>query len=263
MNRPHKIANLLLDIKAVALRLDPPFTWVSGIKSPIYCDNRIIISHPTERTRVRDAFLSLIKEHRLEFDVVAGVATSGIPHAAWLAEALGKPMIYVRSKQKAHGKTNTIEGTFDVGQRILVVEDLVSTGGSVLAAIEAVRDAGGVVKDCVAIFTYEFQRSINAFEDSQTNLHTLSSFSYLLDAAVHRDYITTEQKQHILTWRENPESWDAAPQTETFQYRSQFTPTKGISTMTHDQSYSARAALCSNPTAKKLLQLMDEKQTNF
>lgn len=257
LERETYIAHILLDLQAVTLSVDKPYTWASGITSPIYCDNRILISHPRERTIIRDAYIQIIQEKHLDYDIIAGVATSGIPHAAFIAEALGKPMIYIRSKQKAHGKTNTIEGHMHPGQRILVIEDLVSTGGSVLTAIEAIRNAGGVVTDCLAIFTYELETAKRAFATAEVQLHTLSSFSPLLEAAITRSYIRETQREHILCWKKNPESWGKNHNTT---YTPRHTP---ASSHTDVALYETRSTLSKNPTAKRLFRVMAEKQTNL
>ncbi len=190
-----EIAKILLDIKAVTLRPSEPFKWVSGIYAPIYCDNRLIISYPEKRSLVVGCFLDVIKQNNLEFDVVAGTATAGISWAAWIAKALGKPMIYVRGKSKDHGKENQIEGKLEQGQKVLVVEDLISTGGSSFNAVEAVRAAGGIANDCIAIFTYEMEKSIKKFEEGKCNLFTLSNFSTLIKTAVENNFINEKEMQ--------------------------------------------------------------------
>lgn len=204
---PHDVAKLLLEVKAVSLNLDEPFRYASGILSPIYCDNRIIISHPAQREQVVEAFISVVREHNLEFDVVAGTATAGIPHAAWIAERLGKPMIYVRGQQKGHGKKNKIEGEFEKGAKVIIVEDLVSTGGSAINAGLAVRDAGGVVTDCLAIFTYEMEKAMKRFKKAEIVLHTLTNFSTLVNVASLTGYIPEEEADKVLAWNMDPEGW--------------------------------------------------------
>lgn len=207
MELAQNIARSLLEIKAVTLRTDPPYTWASGIKAPIYCDNRLLMSYKEKRHMVRDGFASIIKEHGLQFDIVAGVATSGIPHAAWLADILDLPMIYARSKPKDHGKENLVEGKLEKGQKVLVIEDLISTGGSSLQAIEGIRQAGGIVDDCLAIFTYQMEKSKTAFEDANVNLYTLSNFSTLVEVATESGYIKPEEKENVLEWSKSPETW--------------------------------------------------------
>ncbi|MFH2104845.1 MAG: orotate phosphoribosyltransferase [Parcubacteria group bacterium] len=207
MENAKQIASTLLEIKAVTLSTNPPYTWTSGIKSPIYCDNRLLMSYPDKRQQVKEMFLSLIKENNLEFDVIAGVATSGIPHAAWLAEELKKPMIYVRGKAKEHGKENAIEGVIEKGKKVLVIEDLISTGGSTLFVVEEIRQAGGIVEDCLAIFTYEFDKAKKAFAEAKANLHTLTNFSTLIEVATENDYLKAADKDTVLEWSKDPENW--------------------------------------------------------
>jgi orotate phosphoribosyltransferase len=201
--REEKIAEVLLRVKAVTLSPGKPYTYASGIRSPIYCDNRILISHVVERKEVVDAFLEMIEE--LEFDVIAGTATAGIPWAAWVASKLDKPMVYIRGKAKEHGKGNQIEGGLSSGQKVLVVEDLISTGGSSREAVDAVRAAGCEVVACAAIFTYEMKKATAKFEDIK--LMTLTKFSTLVEVANKTDYIDEEQKQNILEWNKDPEGW--------------------------------------------------------
>jgi len=185
-----KIASILLGIKAVTISPSMPFTWASGIKAPIYCDNRLLLSHPRQWKGVIDALEAVLKG--LEFDVIAGVATGGISHAAVLAARLKKPMVYVRSKQKEHGKQNLIEGSLKPGQKVIVVEDLISTGGSSIGAAEALRREDAIVTDCTAIFTYELKASKDAFEKARIRLHTLTGFSALLEVAEGQGLITKE-----------------------------------------------------------------------
>lgn len=198
------IAKLLLELKAVALNTETPFRYTSGLLSPIYCDNRLIISDPEKRNIVIDAFLEIIDE---DCDVVAGVATAGIPHAAWIADRLNKPMVYVRDKAKAHGKQNQIEGRLPKNSRVVVIEDLISTGQSSIAAAEALREAGATVDTCVAIFTYGFAASEQAFRDAKIELKTLSNFNELIEVAVKEKYITAAQKDILLNWNEDPKNW--------------------------------------------------------
>lgn len=193
-----KIAQWLLKVGAVTLRPAQPFTWASGIKSPIYCDNRLLLSHPQARDDVIKAFESLIRKNKIKFDVIAGIATGGIPHAAILADHLKKPMIYVRSAPKGHGKGNQVEGSFKKGARVLVIEDLVSTGGSSLSAITAIRASGGKVSDCLAVFTYGFPNAQKSFRDAKCHLQTLTNLEALLAVAVDTKKITENQVDLIL-----------------------------------------------------------------
>lgn len=204
---PTDIAKILLEIKAVALNVKTPYRYTSGILSPIYCDNRLIISYPEKRKQVIDGFVNLIKESGLEFDVVGGTATAGIPHAAWIADRLNVPMVYIRDKAKGHGKKNQIEGKLEAGQKVLVIEDLISTGGSSVRAGLATREAGGVVTDCVAIFTYQMETAKKQFEEAGINLHTLSNFAALMDVAAQEGYITEEEKGIALEWNKDPQGW--------------------------------------------------------
>lgn len=207
MSNAKQIATLLLDLKCVALNAKQPFQYTSGMLSPIYCDNRLIMSYPDRRQQVIDAFLKLIQEKAINFDVVAGVATAGITHAAWIADRLNKPMVYVRDKAKGHGKQNQIEGVINKGQTALVVEDLISTGGSATAAAFALRDAGATVNHCIAIFSYQLPTAIQAFTDCQVQLNTLSDFSTLVNVATEQGAIDNADKNTILAWNKNPNEW--------------------------------------------------------
>lgn len=202
-----EIAKILLDIKAVAINAEEPFRYASGILSPIYCDNRLLMSYPDKRTRIVEEFLSVIEKNGLEFDIVGGTATAGIPHAAWIADRLKKPMLYIRSSAKDHGKQNQIEGKLEKGQRVLVVEDLVSTGGSSVSAVEAVKEAGGVVTDCVAIFTYGMEKAKAKFEEAQCRLFTLSDFDTLVGVAAEEGYLDSEKAEMVRQWNKAPADW--------------------------------------------------------
>jgi len=207
MHQAEEIAKLLLEIKAVTINVKEPYRYTSGIVSPIYTDNRLIISYPDKRRIVIDAFLNLTQSQNLTFDVVAGTATAGIPHAAWIAEALQKPMVYVRSKAKEHGRQNQIEGHIEKGQKALVVEDLISTGGSSVNAGIVLREAGAIVDDCIAIFTYQLPEAQDKFSNNKINCHTLTNFTTLLDVAEKLQYITSEEKQQASLWNQNPSEW--------------------------------------------------------
>lgn len=201
------VAKILLEIKAVALSPKKPYRYASGILSPIYCDNRLIISDVAKREKIVDYFMQAIKENRLEFDIVGGVATAGIPHAAWLAEKMKKPMIYIRSSAKEHGKNNLIEGRLESGQKALIVEDLISTGGSIVNAVCAVRGAGGNVTHALAIMTYEMDRAKNNFAEAGCNAVTLSDFSTLIRVAAKLEYIPQDSIKDVLEWNKNPAEW--------------------------------------------------------
>lgn len=198
------IAEHLLNIGAVHLRADDPFTWTSGLKAPIYCDNRLTLSYPNVRRDIIKGFVELTKDVRA--DVVAGTATAGIPHAALLSDQLDLPMIYVRSSAKGHGKKNQIEGKLTEGDRVILVEDLISTGGSVLQAAEALQKAGAIIEVIVAIFTYEFPRADEAFQKANIPVKVLTSYSTLLEVAKEKGMITSEEERRLALWRQDPTS---------------------------------------------------------
>ena len=201
------VAKQLLDIKAVKLNPENPFTWASGWKSPIYCDNRKVLSYPAARKVVYEAFVEIIKKHFKDVDVIAGVATGAIAYGMMVAEVLGKPFVYVRPKPKDHGTGAQVEGDLPENARVVVVEDLISTGGSSLAAVDALQKAGAIVLGMVAIFSYNFIRSREAFEDANVELHTLSHYEALLEKAVEENYIKAEDLKFLKEWRINPEIW--------------------------------------------------------
>lgn len=201
------VAKILLKVKAVTLSPKKPYTYASGIKSPIYCDNRMLLSYPDERSKIVDYFIEIIKTNKIKADIIAGTATAGIPWAAWIADKLHKPMVYVRSSQKEHGKGNQIEGKVEQGKRVLLVEDLISTGGSSLEAVQALRNAGVVVEQCVAIFTYELIKAQQRFQEAHCKLITLSNFSKLVDVAVQTKYVTQQQREVVLAWNKDPQNW--------------------------------------------------------
>lgn len=202
-----EVAKKLIDIKAIKVQPDAPFTWASGWKSPIYCDNRKILSYPETRTFVRDAFVKIISKKYPDAEVIAGVATGAIAMGALVAEVLGLPFIYIRSAPKGHGLENLIEGVMHKGQKVVVVEDLISTGGSSLNAAEAVVKAGGNVLGMVAIFTYGFPHAIENFAKAGIELTTLSNYHALIDSAVSLNEVSTGQVETLMKWRENPAEW--------------------------------------------------------
>jgi orotate phosphoribosyltransferase len=202
-----EVAQILLDAKAIALRPSPPFKFTSGISSPIYCDNRVLLSIPDARSHIVNYYADAVNRLGIHVDVVAGVATASIPWAALLADRLGKPMIYVRKEPKGHGMENLIEGKLEKGQRVLIVEDLVSTGKSSIAAIEAVRKGGGIVDHCIAIFSYQMTSSKQAFSDAKCELHSLSNFSALVNFAANKGIIRKEDLNLVLEWSKSPDSW--------------------------------------------------------
>ncbi len=206
-NLSKELASDLLQIYAIKLSPAKPFTWASGMKSPIYCDNRQTLSHPWLREKIRNAFVKYINENYPQTDVIAGVATGGIAQAALVADKMDLPMIYVRSGIKKHGLGNHIEGYYEKGQKVVVIEDLVSTGGSSLSAVEALRDAGMEVLGMVAIFTYGLEVAAENFSRANCNLHTLSNFDVLLQTAVETDYIKATELESLKKWRENPQKW--------------------------------------------------------
>lgn len=203
MTLEKQIAKHLLDIEAVALRPNDYFTWTSGIKSPIYCDNRITMSYPTVRREIAQGLTKLIKNHFPETEVVAGTATAGIPHAAWVSEILDLPMIYVRDSAKKHGKTNQIEGRLLKGQKVVIVEDLISTGLSSLKVAKALEEAGAEVLGVVAIFSYDLEKAKEAFENDKVEYRTLTNYNYLIEEAVDSNYIKKEDVEKLLEWRNN------------------------------------------------------------
>ena len=202
-----KIAEFLLQIKAVKLQPNNPFTWASGWLSPIYCDNRKTLSFPAIRTHIRQAYATAILEHFGKPDAIAGVATGGIAQGALVAQELGIPFIYVRSSAKGHGLGNQIEGHFEPGQKIVVLEDLISTGGSSLTAVEALREAGCDVKGLVAIFTYEFDIALKNFDNADCAFVTLTDYEHLIDQAVKLDYINASDVSSLKEWRKSPDTW--------------------------------------------------------
>ncbi len=202
-----EIAKILLDTRAVTLSPRAPYKYASGILSPIYCDNRLLMSYPERRRVIIENFKRIIQENNIEFDVVAGTATAGIPWAAWLAAEYNKPMIYVRSTKKVYGKENTMEGKLNPGQKVLIIEDLVSTGKSSVGAVGAARTAGGIVSHCLAIFSYELEKSKNSFEEKNCKLISLCNFSTLVPIAVESNYINEEEKDTVLEWNKNPKEW--------------------------------------------------------
>ncbi|MCU0455781.1 MAG: orotate phosphoribosyltransferase [Bacteroidales bacterium] len=202
-----KVAGYLLQIKAIKLQPSNPFTWASGWKSPIYCDNRKTLSFPEVRSYIRDSFVALISSLYPGAELIAGVATGAIPHGALAADKLGLPFIYVRSGAKEHGLGNQIEGYFEKGQKVVVVEDLISTGGSSLGAVRALREAGCEVLGMVAIFTYEFKKASDAFAAENCKLNTLSNYSTLIETAVATGYITASDVETLKEWRIDPSVW--------------------------------------------------------
>jgi orotate phosphoribosyltransferase len=202
-----QVAEFLLQIKAIKLQPDNPFTWASGWKSPIYCDNRVTLSHPTIRTYIRQKLTQIIQEEFGSVDCVAGVATAGIPQGALVAQELGLPFIYVRSKPKDHGTGSMIEGEVNPGQRVVVIEDLISTGKSSLQAVQALRDAGCTVAGLAAIFSYGFDQATENFKEAKCKFYTLSNYNALLKYAQENNYISAAESEILSKWRVSPSTW--------------------------------------------------------
>lgn len=206
-NIKKQTAGFLLESKAIVLQPEKPFTWASGWLSPIYCDNRITLSFPDVRSFIKEAFKETINAQFGRPDLIAGVATGAIAQGALVADTMELPMIYVRASAKGHGRQNLIEGRMVPGQKVLVVEDLISTGGSSLKAVEAIREAGGIVTGMVAIFTYGFPRAEEAFQKAGVKLHTLSDYATLIEMAKETGDITADQVELLSAWREDPAVW--------------------------------------------------------
>lgn len=203
------IAKDLLSINAVFLKPDDPFTWASGIKSPIYCDNRLTLTAPEVRNDVENGLVQLIKENYPDVEVLMGTSTAGIAHAAIVGHLMGLPMGYVRGSAKDHGRTNQIEGKLEKGQKVVVVEDLISTGGSAVDVVNVLRDAGAEVLGIASIFTYGLEKGIKKMEEANVKNVSLSDFDALVDVAVEEKYIKPEDKDRLMKFRANPndESW--------------------------------------------------------
>lgn len=200
-----KIAKDLLEIEAVSLSPNAPFTWASGIKSPIYCDNRITMSYPKVRREIASGLAELIKTNYPDAEVIAGTATAGIPHAAWVAEILDLPMVYIRGKAKDHGKGNQIEGRISNGQKMVIIEDLISTGGSVIDAAVAAKNEGADVIGTAAIFTYELPKGIENFSANQLTFKTLTTYSTLIEVALEMGAIKAEDMTLLQEWKKDPD----------------------------------------------------------
>ena len=209
-NMALQMATFLLQVKAIKLNNEQPFTWASGRKSPIYCDNRITLSYPEIRTFIRQSFVEVINNTWCGIDAIAGVATGGIAQGALVAQELGLPFVYVRSEAKSHGLTNQIEGEIHEGQSVVVIEDLVSTGKSSLIVVNALREKGCNVKGMVAIFTYGLEVAAKNFADAQVELHTLTNYDTLIEVACKEEYIRAADLESLTNWRKNPEAWSDA-----------------------------------------------------
>ncbi len=209
MQREEEIARMLLEKQAVIINATAPFTYASGIKSPIYCDNRMLLSCPDARDKIIDAMLHIIAQKVQKFDIIAGVATAGIPWASIIADRLEKPLIYIRAKPKEHGRENLIEGKVEKGEKVLLIEDLISTGGSSLKAVEAIKKSGAEIENCIAVFSYEMKKAEKAFAETQCALHTSTRFSILVKEATMLKRISEQEEKIVLDWNANPESWAA------------------------------------------------------
>lgn len=207
MSTQKHFAEKLLQIKALQINLQKPYVWASGWHSPVYCDNRKVLSHPYVRDFVKSELANMVLEHFPDAEVIAGVATAGIAHGVMAADLLKLPFIYVRSKPKEHGMGNQIEGHMEPGKKVVVVEDLVSTGKSSLQAVDAIRAAGGEVIGMCALFTYGFNAAAEAFEKADVPLYTISNYSALMEVAEEQSLIQSEQKATLEQWRVDPATW--------------------------------------------------------
>jgi len=206
-NTAKQIAEYLLQIKAIKLQPATPFTWASGWKSPIYCDNRKTLSFPQVRSYIKEAFAQTVKEKYPDVEVIAGVATGAIALGALVADEMNLPMVYIRSSAKSHGMENLIEGNIQKGQKVVVIEDLISTGGSSLKAVEALRKAGCEVMGMVAIFTYDFKVAADNFKNAQCQCSTLSDYNVMIERAVEIGYIKESDVENLKDWRKDPANW--------------------------------------------------------
>lgn len=206
-HRAEQVAEMLLSVNAISLNLQNPFTFVSGIKSPIYTDCRLLMSYPNERTIIRDFYIEAIQSVGKSFDVIAGTATAGIPHAAWISQEMQLPMVYVRSKPKDHGKGNQIEGIVKKGQRIAVIEDLISTGESSVACLEALRAAKTLADNIFAIFTYGMKKPQETFTIHNVTLVSLTNFETVIHVAKRLSKIKENDQPAILDWATDPQGW--------------------------------------------------------
>jgi len=201
MHRKHELVSNLLEIKAVQISLEHYFTWTSGIESPIYCDNRLTMGHPDVRNKITDYFIQLINQLDVRPDVIAGCATAGIPHAAWLANRLDLPMVYVRGETKGHGKGNQMEGEIKKGQKVLMIEDLISTGGSSIKAAQAVEQSNAEVIAVFAIFSYGLKQAETNFSKANFHYQTITDFDALIETLLVKEELTETDKNNLLEWR--------------------------------------------------------------
>jgi len=206
-DQSRKIAQILFEIGAISFSRKRPFRFDSGILSPIYVDNRYLISYPKERKKVLKALISIIKKNAKPFDIVAGIATAGIPHAAWIAQELNLPMIFVRAKPKDHGKRNQVEGKIKKGQKVLVVEDLISTAGSSARVIKAIRSMGGIVTDLISIYSHSLKESKRNIKKAKVNAYHLTDTKTAANLAKDKGFLTQDQVNTVLEWVNNPQNW--------------------------------------------------------
>lgn len=202
-----ELAAHLLEINAVILRPNEPFTWASGWNSPIYCDNRLTLQHPEIRKKIAAKFAEIITQEFPNVEVITGTATAGIPHAAWVSDLLNKPMAYVRAKPKSYGMGNQIEGGVAKGQPTVVIEDLISTGGSALSVIDALQFVGAEVQAIISIFNYGFDKSTENFASVNVPVFNLTDYATLVDVAVEKGFVTSDDLEHLTDWRNHPDSW--------------------------------------------------------
>jgi orotate phosphoribosyltransferase len=202
-----EIARKLLEIKAVSLSPKQPYTWSSGLKSPIYCDNRLTIAYPEIRKMIAEGLAKGIQEHYPEVECIAGTSTAGIPHAAWVSELLNLPMCYVRSKAKLHGAGKQIEGKVEIGQKVVIVEDLISTGGSAITTAKCLREAGCVVLGGISIFTYELEKAFQNLKAESLVMHSITDFTTLVEVAKEHGFIEKEELQSLVVWKKDPQEW--------------------------------------------------------
>ncbi len=209
MNTSKTVAKILLELDAVTLNSKKPFRYASGILSPVYTDCRVLMAYPGKRRQIRDFYIDAIKNSGVKFDVVAGTATAGIPHAAWIADKLNLPMVYVRGKAKDHGKENLMEGIIKKGQKVIVIEDLISTGESAINSVDAVRKAGGEISYVFSIITYGMQKAEDNFKQNKLKLISLTTFADVVEEAISLGKINVSEKELVLEWIKNPTSWQS------------------------------------------------------
>jgi len=210
LERGKQIAHYLLEIQAVRLNVEKPFQWASGWLSPIYCDNRVSLSYPVIRTFIRDSFVQTIRQSFSSAEAICGVATGGIPQGALVADQFHLPFLYARTSPKAHGLTNLIEGKIQAGEKVVVLEDLISTGESSFRVVEALRKTGAEIIGLCSIFSYEFQQAKDLFSKNNVSIQSLCTFSTLMEVAKEKKYISNAQLQIIEEWRKQPGSWKKA-----------------------------------------------------